>query len=127
MKKLFILSALVSLTVFFSCSLNPALEDDFVPAIEEPSLPGKASFAINTEDDIFENYLLSITNNSSNAVSYHWDFGNGVTSTEALPTYKYPMHGTYAVVLTITDSFGNTDHANQEITVLCVFGGGGHY
>lgn len=125
MKNLFVFATLVSLTFFFSCSLDH-LGNDFVPAIEEPSLPGSASFVINTEDDIFENHTLALTNSSSNVVSYHWDFGNGHTSTEAYPAYKYPMHGNYAVKLTITDGNGNTDQASQEITVLCIFNGGIH-
>jgi len=125
MKNIFIFSALISLTFFFSCSSSiQPLENDFVPAVQEPALPGTVGFLIETENDIHEQDVLVVDNSSENAVSYHWDFGNGDSSTDAQPTYTYSMHGSYAVKLTITDAFGDTYQASQEITVLCIFGGG---
>lgn len=38
-----------------------------------------------------------------------WDFGNGVTSTAASPTYRYPVAGIYTVKLVITDNNGCRD------------------
>ena len=80
----------------------------------------------NDKGEVFENEALLLTNNSLNAVSYHWDFGNGDTSTKVNPAYKYDMHGSYTVTLTITDAIGNVRQSSQEILVLCVFGGGDH-
>ncbi|WP_299703257.1 PKD domain-containing protein [uncultured Pontibacter sp.] len=37
------------------------------------------------------------------AVTYEWDFGNGVVSTEARPTVVFEDAGTYTVTLTIND------------------------
>lgn len=34
--------------------------------------------------------------------SYDWNFGNGVTNTQASPTYNYPVTGTYTPTLKIT-------------------------
>jgi PKD repeat protein len=51
-----------------------------------------------------------------------WDFGNGVTSTTANPTYRYTTAGTYTVTLTVTDSNGLTD--TDTITVTPVDGSG---
>ncbi len=39
---------------------------------------------------------------------YHWDFGDGQTSTEKEPVHQYKMPGTYLVTLTVNDYFGNT-------------------
>ena len=142
MKKVFILSALISVTIFTSCN-KQEMEDDFVPASPElPSLVthintdnhdiskatvGKANFTINNENnEVHEKEALLLTNNSTNAVSYLWDFGNGNTSTEADPSYKYELHGNYTVTLTITDVYGNMHQESHEILVLCVFGGGPH-
>lgn len=40
-------------------------------------------------------------------VSYHWDFGNGKTSTLANPGAIYTLPGKYTVLLNITDASGN--------------------
>lgn len=143
MKKILLFSALLALTIFTACNKQD-LELEVVPVSEEsPTLvtknrtdhqrfdytaeAGIADFTINHEDaTLFENDVLLLTNNSANAVSYHWDFGNGHTSTEAQPTYKYQIHGYYTVTLTITDRTGKTHQASEEVLVLCVFGGGSH-
>lgn len=145
MKNFFILFAIISLAIFTSCN-KQVIEDSFVPVPpnqESPSSPditktknhgyssieqaGKAKFTINNEDNTLnEGDALLLTNNSIDAVSFHWDFGNGDTSTEAHPTYKYEIHGYRTVKLTITDSYGNTHQTSNEILVLCLFGGGSH-
>lgn len=38
--------------------------------------------------------------------SYSWDFGDGSTSTQASPTHKYLVAGTFTAKLTVTDSQG---------------------
>ena len=81
-----------------------------------------------TLDDgtIFEKEDLIITNKSSNAVSYTWDFGNGDKATGPSPSYEYKIHGHYTVTLTATDARGNTQTAERKLEVLCLFGGGAH-
>ena len=49
--------------------------------------------------------------------SWSWDFGDGMTSTEQNPTYKYSVGGVYTVKLTVTDDQGATSDATQEITI----------
>ena len=46
---------------------------------------------------------------------WHWDFGDGATSTEREPTHVYAADGTYAVTLTVTDNEGNTDSLTREV------------
>ena len=146
MKNFFILSALISLTILISCN-KQAIDDTIVPVSsfqESPSLSdantvaedyafshiedvGRASFTVNNEDNILlEGDDLLLTNNSIDAVSYHWDFGNGDTSTEAHPTYQYEIHGYRTVTLTTTDSNGKIHETSNEVLVLCLFGGGDH-
>jgi len=139
MKKIFILAALFSFTIFTSCN-KEEMEDSFVAADEELAtqnadrhndksmIVAQAAFTINNEDNtLWESDELLLTNNSVNAVTYHWDFGNGDTSTEANPTYnKYKMHGPFSVTLTVTDALGHAHQTSQDIVVLCIFGGALH-
>jgi PKD repeat protein len=51
---------------------------------------------------------VSFTNNSTNATTYKWQYGDGESSTQPNPTYTYPVGGTYIVKLTATNSCGST-------------------
>lgn len=46
------------------------------------------------------NKPLEFINLSTSGTSYHWDFGDGLTSTEEHPTHTYYSSGTYQVCLT---------------------------
>jgi len=100
-----------------------------VSSTEAPTLTKAAEASFSVDHDhktLLEMENLKLTNNSFDAVSYHWDFGNGDTSTEANPTYSYENHGYRTVTLTITDKHGSTHSVSEEILVLCIFGGGDH-
>ena len=139
MKKLLFLSLVVSLTILSACS-KEHVDDNFVPSDVEFTLSttgdisfnhegssAVADFSIDNEHGkVLENEALLLTNNSVNAVSYHWDFGNGMTSDEPNPIIKYGLHGHYPITLTITDALGRTHQTSKEILVLCIFGGGDH-
>jgi PKD repeat protein len=51
---------------------------------------------------------VRFTNNSSNATTYLWQYGDDKTSQEANPTHIYPTGGTYIVKLIATNSCGST-------------------
>ncbi len=61
--------------------------------------------------------VLTTTNNSSNADSYLWDFGDGNTSTEFEPTHTYAQDGTYTVTLTASNDCGSVSQT-QTVTVV---------
>ncbi|GAB4277735.1 MAG: hypothetical protein Kow0068_00960 [Marinilabiliales bacterium] len=46
---------------------------------------------------------------SGNIVSYYWDFGNGMISTDQVATIGYTSPGTYTVTLIVTDDGGLSD------------------
>lgn len=56
----------------------------------------KASFTYKTAHPL----KVVLANNSTNATSYQWDFGDGTTSTEKNPTHRYKTIGVYKVKLT---------------------------
>ncbi len=63
-------------------------------------------------------YTVSFTASASGGTgpyAYHWDFGDGATSSLQNPSHTYQVAGTYAVTLTVTDSGGQT--ATKTITV----------
>ncbi|MFD0318366.1 PQQ-dependent sugar dehydrogenase [Streptomyces flavalbus] len=51
------------------------------------------------------------------ALTYHWDFGDGATSTAANPTHRYRANGTYTATLTAEDPSGRTGSASVRIVV----------
>jgi len=48
---------------------------------------------------------------------WHWDFGDGTTSSKQNPTHQYPNGGTFDVTLTVTDSRGVTGSIRKTIEV----------
>lgn len=52
------------------------------------------------------NYTLQMTNTSTAAVTYHWNFGADNTSTEENPVASYPFDGDYTVILIVENSCG---------------------
>lgn len=46
---------------------------------------------------------VTFTNTSTNATGYLWDFGDGMSSTEANPVHTYGLPGTYSVSLAATN------------------------
>ncbi len=59
----------------------------------------------------------TFTNNSSNGLTYSWDFGDGGSSTDPNPTYTYAADGTYTVVLTATNDCG-TSTFTQNVVII---------
>jgi PKD repeat protein len=49
------------------------------------------------------------TNNSTGAVSYQWDFGDGSSSTARTPSHTYATSGTFLIKLIVTNANGCTD------------------
>ena len=53
--------------------------------------------------------LVTFTDQSQNANSYVWDFGDGMGSTNDNPDHIYVAPGFYSIKLLVVDSFGCTD------------------
>lgn len=61
--------------------------------------------------------------NSPQALSYAWNFGDGRTAAGATPSHSYSAAGTYAVELTVSDG-QDTDTQTNSVTVESGGGGG---
>ncbi|MEO1259440.1 MAG: PKD domain-containing protein [Bacteroidota bacterium] len=142
MKKIYFLSAVLLLALFSAC-IKEEIVDQVAPEPEDAmqleapsntlidskttSTAVKAAFDVElTNGTIDEKMVLNLSNQSKNAVSYEWDFGNGDTSTDELPSYKYNMHGYYTVTLKATGADGKVSEMSKEVLVLCIYGGGDH-
>ena len=71
-------------------------EEDTIPA---PST--QADFSYSSDNNFTAPTTVSFVNQSINALSYNWDFGNGQTSTEENPSVLYDEGGTFTVTLTV--------------------------
>lgn len=67
----------------------------FSSCIKEPETAFMASAT-----SVYVNDEITFTNQSQNAVTYKWDFGDGTTSTEASPKKTFAAAGAYEVKLT---------------------------
>jgi PKD repeat protein len=57
-------------------------------------------------------------NESQNATSYLWDFGDGATSPEEHPSHPYTKAGVYTVKLTATNGCGDDTETKEEYIVV---------
>lgn len=62
-----------------------------------------------------ENVVFTAT--TPNAITYTWNFGNGVTEMGQSVTYNYSASGTYNVQLTVTNATGCSSTSSRSITV----------
>jgi PKD repeat protein len=60
--------------------------------------------------------VITFSNQSENADSYLWDFGDQTTSTLEAPTHEFPTPGTFAVTLTSTGKKGSIS-STQTINI----------
>lgn len=82
-------------------------ETDFITIGESPT----SDFNSNISD-----LTANFTNNSTNATSFAWNFGDGMgTSTDVDPSYTYENDGTYTVTLVATNDCGSVTSTEEII------------
>ncbi len=79
---------------------------------------GEADFSLT--HTICPPYTATFTDQSTNAVSWLWDFGDGTSSTQQHPVHVYNAPGNYNVSLTITtaDGCSYTKYHNFAVSFL---------
>ena len=78
-----------------------------------------AGFTSSSPDDLGEITTFTNTSNGSN-LTFEWDFGDGSPIVTAPnPTHTYAMTGTFAVIITATNSAG-VDTAIDSVTICNV-------
>jgi gliding motility-associated-like protein len=97
-------------------NLGPFLNRPKAAFTTKPGLP--ASAATGT--------TVQFTNQSANADSYLWDFGDGTTSTTANPSHPYTQAGTFKITLTAYQSTACSNSVTEgTLTIGGSNGGGG--
>ncbi|HEY4800356.1 MAG TPA: PKD domain-containing protein, partial [Bacteroidia bacterium] len=69
------------------------------------------------EGTYYMGYEINFTDHSSNAVSWHWNFGDGASDTIADPQHTYTVQGTMDVMLVVTNSVGCLDTVNYYLVI----------
>ncbi len=69
-----------------------------------------------------EDFTPVFINNSSNAISYLWTFGDGFMSTDQLPIHTYTDDGNYTVTLSIEGLGGCKDSTTLSSTITVIPG-----
>jgi PKD repeat protein len=81
-----------------------------------------SSFAYTTADTIIgAGAPVTFINHSHNGSTFTWDFGNGQSSSDSAPVYRYPDFGTYSIMMIATAADGCSDTSYGTIDIL-----GGH-
>jgi endo-1,3-1,4-beta-glycanase ExoK len=61
-------------------------------------------------------FTPSVQLSSGYVTGYYWDFGDGQTSTSALPVHVYQNAGNYTTTLAVTDNAGASSRASIQIS-----------
>jgi PKD repeat protein len=98
-------------------------DDTLTITVGAPNQPPVAVAAATTPLSGFSPLTVTFDPSGSNdpdgtITGYLWDFGDGVTSTDAIPSHVYELGGSYEVVLTVTDNEGasGTDSLFIDVT-----------
>jgi len=110
-----------NLSVFYDIDVYYDIPCDRKPiAIQVKSVDEapKAQFTILPDQGVMTVLQeILFVNESEGAERFEWDFGDGNTSMDDLPTHMYTEGGTYIVKLTALDEAGCSDVFLQEIIV----------
>ena len=95
----------VSLIVGKNGIFNTIIKPGYVNIYEKPQVVFSAD-TVSGCGTLTVNFSNSTSSSSSNIVSQLWDFGDGITSSDASPTHIYSLPGSFTVTLVATDSAG---------------------
>jgi PKD repeat protein len=93
--------------------------NEFVPLQLMASAPSNQPPVANANGPYFGHSRIAIQFSSAGSsdpdgtiASYHWNFGDGTTSSGPNPTHTYALPGTYTAALTVTDNLGTSSMAS---------------
>jgi PKD repeat protein len=90
--------------------------DTSVVAITVHPVP-VSNFTFVSSNTCYTPVVVTMTNNSTGAINYSWDFGNGQTSSNTNTSVTYNNPGTYLISLVAENQYGCQAVSEQSITV----------
>jgi len=100
------------------CVRGNALEFNFTPIVEKTApIINLTNIVSKAYTDSVINVNFSVSDLDGNITSYHWDYGDGNTSSLETFSYSYANPGLYTVTLTVTDNDGLTANNSFNIKV----------
>ena len=92
------------------------MDANTVPAAVPDILnPGGVTAKYTTGEEIY--FKANATDANSDTMTYLWDFGDGVTATQADPQHVYNTAGTYTVTVTVTDARDGVAMKTFEVVI----------
>ncbi len=104
----------ISLKASNSLGIIVEKQKDFI--VDFSQLP-KAAFSTYGLGPFYPKQNVNFRNQSQNASSYFWDFGDGETSEEIEPVHQFEEPGTYDITLIIQNEIGCIDTLKQPFTI----------
>ena len=87
--------------------------------VQVNDLPVSCAFSADITNSCATPLTVQFTNNSQNATSYLWDFGDGSTSTEQNPSHVYTVLGVYDITLTAeAGACGNSIYSEDDFIIV---------
>ena len=99
MKKMRLIFGILTVLALAAIIFTSCKKEDKKPLPE-------ASFSFTSSGD---GKTIQFTNESTNALTYLWEFGDTQTSTEVNPTHTFPDYATFTVKLTATGDGGTAE------------------
>ncbi len=92
--------------------------DEKIDTIETVNTP--ASLFALSDSNVCKGDSFSFTNNSTNAQTYFWNFGDGSTSTDSVPNHIYTKSGKFLVQLIAKDTNNYSDTSSKLVTINAI-------
>jgi len=112
----------LSKTILILVLTLSAISCEFIDELPEANsiadeTPPTAFFTF-TSGQLQDNFTqVAFANQSDNATTYVWDFGDGTTSTEFDPAHEYAGEGMFTVMLTASDDLEQTSTFSQSVLI----------
>ena len=107
---------------YLSTAPGKAIDDTTILAANLPALTSSPQVSVSASPSsgaapLSVNFTAKVTLSSGYVTGYTWTFGDGQTSTQALPSHVYQSAGNYTAKVTITDSSGTKASASTLVNV----------
>ena len=107
---------------YLSTAPGKATDDTTILSANSPVLTSTVKVTVSASPSLgvaplSVNFTANVTLSSGYVTGYNWNFGDGQTSMQALPSHVYQSPGNYTAKVTITDNSGSQASASTVVSV----------